>query len=203
MTMLRLAMVACSLAIVVLCGCSKDDGSQSRGAGGPAGVQSEQQGAVPARARDENSERPPWSLLGAKLDDAEVASFVSSCSAAPIREEFPDYGTFLKLYADGVELSADTSGTVMTVIVYAPGSEKYTAYSGPMPWSLNWDMRRTDVEAILGAPAAQSFGHNSKAERDELWADYPALGVYLIYAAESESDGQAKLLDIRRKLPQQ
>ena len=115
MMMLRAVMVACSVAIVALCGCSKGDDLQPQGAGGPAGVQSAQQGAAPAPARDENSERPPWSLLGAKLEDAQVASFLSSCSAAPIREEFPDYGTFLSLYADGVELSADTSGTVMTV----------------------------------------------------------------------------------------
>jgi hypothetical protein len=179
--MSRYYLAACTLLLGMLSACS-----------GPGGNR-------PTDRPTRTAIRPPWQLIGLKIDEAEVQAYVSQLSSQPDREEAPGYGVFLSLHRDGVELSADTEGTITTVIIYGSPSEQYDEYAGPMPRSLTWDMTRGDVEKALGKPADDSFTRNSVTGRWEYYAEYPELDMYLNYNAQSESDMQAKLIDIRIK----
>jgi hypothetical protein len=143
--------------------------------------------------------RPPWQLIGMKLDDADVQDYIARSASEPDREIAPGYGVFVSLYRDGVELSADTAGTITTVIIYRSGVNKYEEYSGPMPQSLNWEMTRDEVEQALGIPDRFSFTPNSTTGRYEYYAQYPELDLYLNYDAQTDTDQKARLNDMRIK----
>lgn len=138
-------------------------------------------------------------MIGLKLDDAPVNEYLSKSSDKIDRVNVPGYGVFVSLYRDGIDLSADSTGTVTTVIIHRLPPDQYEKYSGPMPSSLKWDMTRVDVESAIGKPAYGRFTFNSITGRHEYFAEYPELGIYLSYDAKSQSDTQAQLIDIRIK----
>lgn len=193
-TMSRFTFVACTLLITTISACSDT---------GPARSTNQHAQSITPDSDSTTiagtTSRPPWQLIGSKLDDDDVEQYLSRSSGDIERENTPGYGVFVSLYREGIELSADTSGTITTVIIYGQPPDQYAKYSGPMPRSLTWDLTRADVEAAIGKPATQRFAHNFTTGRDECYVEYPGLDMYFNYNAKSDSDMQAKLIDIRIK----
>ena len=138
-------------------------------------------------------------MIGLKRDDSVAKAYLSRLASPPDEENAPGYGVFVSLNHNGIELSADRTGTITTVVIFSSLSEDYDKYPGPMPLALSWDMSRSEVENIIGQPTKHSFTRNSLTGNHEFFAEYPALDIYLNYLATSESDMQAKLIDMRIK----
>jgi hypothetical protein len=141
----------------------------------------------------------PWRLIGKTFDDAEVKAYISQSNSTPERNEYEDYGVFICLHRDGVELSANTSGVISNVILHASQSGEYDKYSGPLPLGLSWEMSRAEVEKIIGPPADHTYFRNSKQGWHEFYAHHPELDLTVTFVAKSETDMQARLLDLRVK----
>jgi len=180
--MFRVSVFICSMTALALSACSDGDRTHSDERNPAHTISTSNRDSEP-EAFGENASLAPWQLIGSQLEDPAVKAYVSELPGSPEREEFPDYGVFLSFYKEGIELSADTTGKLMTVIIYGPGADRYDVYSGPMPRSLAWTMSRSDVENVIGQPTDQSFSRNSATGHHEFYAEYPSLGMYLNYIA--------------------
>jgi hypothetical protein len=188
--------IAGTVLAVILSGCSD---VRKPAAGGPLPEQSVDELPADGETSTNATSFRPWRLVGKTFDDAEVKAFISQSNSTPERSEYKDYGVFICLHRDGVELSANTSGVIGNVILYASQSDEYDKYTGPLPRGLSWEMSRAEVEKIIGPPADHIFFRNSEKGWYEFYANYPELDLHLTYVAKSETHMQARLLDMRVK----
>jgi len=191
----------CGIVAIVLFGCSDAGNTRSGETHSPEPNASASTRDSDSEASPDASDHPPWKLIGKSLDDFDVKAYLSQSNSVPDREDAPGYGVFVSLNSDGVELSADTDRIITTVIIYSARSGQYERYTGPMPRSLSWDMTKARVEDLVGKPAKESFARNPMTGHNELYAEYPALDMYVNYLARSDSDMRAQPIDIRIKNP--
>lgn len=157
--------------------------------------------SLPKQIVDPVVDELPWSLLGKSIDSPEFDSFLKRNPEVPKRSFVEDYGTFVSFHETGLDLSSNLDGEIITIIAYGPEASHYGEYRSALPFTLKWSASRADAESVLGPPDLGAFYHSSVTDQDQFSADYAHLGIYLTYIASSEDDMQARLLDIRRKLP--
>ena len=193
------AFCVCLLAALsVITGCDRQDEPLLL----PEAVAEPQLSSPPKVINDPVDDELPWNLLGKSIDGPEVAVFVKGIPEVPMRTFLEDYGTFVSFHESGLDLLTNVDGEIITIIVYGPDDTRYGEYRSSLPFELDWSATRSHVEKKLGGTGIGAFYHSSVNDRDQFSADYPHLGLYLTYSASSKDDLQARLLDIRRKLPE-
>lgn len=95
-------------------------------------------------------DNPLYSLIGKEIFGHEAIDFISTLgSQVTVSIENISH---LQYFADGVEIVYDLyNGKILAVFLLAPNSnDAYQPYSGELPFRLNWNMTKNEVESLLG-----------------------------------------------------
>lgn len=113
-----------------------------------------------------------FGLIGMSVKSAEAQEFVKS--AGRYKESRFDDSYYYMFRKKGIELLMTLGDTVDAVFVYARGADGYRKYKGELPYGLHLDLRRAEVEQLLGVP--DYTGGNSVIPYYSGW-DEKGIGV--------------------------
>lgn len=113
-----------------------------------------------------------FDLIGLSVKSAEAQEFIKS--AGRYEESRYDDSYYYVFKKKGIELLMTLGDTVDAVFVYARGADGYRKYKGELPYGLRLDLRRAEVEQLLGVP--DYTGGNSVIPYYSGW-DEKGIGV--------------------------
>lgn len=141
-------------------------------------------------AFDIKTDNPLYNLIGKDVFGKEAFDFTSSLGALET-ESLQDI-RHLQYFASGVEIVYDINDKKLaSIFLLAPNYSKwYKPYVGELPFGLNWNMIKSEVETILG-----------KGIEDHVWGNnyvyqYPEHFISIKYVSEVE-DPKMESIQIR------
>src|SRR5690554_1614878 len=141
-------------------------------------------------AFDIKTDNPLYYLIGKEVFGKEAFDFTSSLGI-PETESFHDI-RHLQYFASGVEIVYDINDEkIASIFLLAPNYNNwYEPYTGELPFGLNWNMSKSEVETLLG-----------KGMEEHVWGNdyvyqYPEHFISIKYISEVE-DPKMESIQIR------
>lgn len=141
-------------------------------------------------AFDIKTNNPLYNLIGKEVFGEEAFDFTNSLGNMEA-ESFRDI-RHLQYFASGVEIVYDINDKkIASIFLLAPNYNKwYNPYAGELPFGLNWNMNKSEVETLLG-----------KGIEEHVWGNdyvyqYPEHFISIQYVSEVE-DPKMESIQIR------
>jgi hypothetical protein len=101
-------------------------------------------------------------LIGKSLYSQDIEKFFSHFSNEPFIDDSAPTVSYYEFQKEGMILHFKDYGTESSpifqgVLLYGQNSDGYTPYKGPLPYGLNFNMTRGEVEQKLGLPGQDSM----------------------------------------------
>src|SRR5690606_22936554 len=127
-----------------------------------------------------NTDNPLYNLIGKDVFGKEAFDFTSSLGI-PETESFQDI-RHLQYFTSGVEIVYNVNDEkIASIFLLAPNySSWYEAYTGELPYGLNWNMTKSEVENRIGN------GEEYHRLSDVLY-QYKSLEIEIAYFKGSEN----------------
>jgi hypothetical protein len=132
-----------------------------------------------------------FNLLGQDIRDKDAQEYLGSLNAKPeiTQQNFVLKCTYYNYKDFGFSIVFNKHGTVISLLLFAEGSENNRQFQGLLPYGIRFSMTREQVEKKLGPASAVGF-----AKGDGLsWAKYASKNLLIDYIADSESDMRARI----------
>jgi hypothetical protein len=130
-------------------------------------------------------------FLGRNIDAPDIAAFrqrVGDCQTS---------GLHYICKGEGIELSTGNAGTILGMLLYAPGADGFSGYQGRLPDGLTWSDPRATVLAKLGTPDLVQAGTPGAAGKGiaavRAFDAWQAPGLIVTYTANGNAGPDATM----------